>query len=77
MQVCSKSKGKGADPIFPAHLQILPLEFLPESKPHKAVVKFTVCSSVTAFTWAVAIYSWQLFGESVEEEEEEEEEQLW
>lgn len=50
MQVCSKGKGKGAGPVFPAHLQILPLEFLPETKPHEALVKFTVCSSVTALT---------------------------
>lgn len=48
MQVCSKGKEKGGGPIFPACLQILPLEFLPKSKPHKARVKFTVCSSVTA-----------------------------
>lgn len=48
MQVCSKGKEKGAGPIFPAYLQILPLEFLPKSKAHRALVKFTVCSSVTA-----------------------------
>lgn len=32
MQVCSKGKAKEAGPIFPAHLQVLPLEFLPETQ---------------------------------------------
>lgn len=32
MQVCSKGKGKGAGPTFPAHLQILTFEFLSEEK---------------------------------------------